>query len=87
MLHAAGSHYRKRRSLPLIWLNKSILDGSLINIQSAQGSGSKRANVARDSESAGPAPPIRRTEVSSGVLGQNGYGPFRHVSSANWFMA
>jgi hypothetical protein len=55
----------------------------------AQNSGSKRADkhCSGVSQSAGPALPIRRTEVSSGVLGQGSYGPLRHVSSADWFMA
>jgi len=38
-------------------------------------------------ESAGPAPPARRTGVSPGVLGQNGYGSLRHASSVDWFIA
>jgi hypothetical protein len=38
-------------------------------------------------ESAGPAPRARRTGVSSGVLGQLGYGSLRHASSVDWFVA
>src|SRR5665811_2220146 len=34
-------------------------------------------------ESAGPASPVRRTGVSSGVLGQNGCGSLRHASSVD----
>lgn len=36
--------------------------------------------------SAGPAPPVRRTGVSSGVLEQNGYGSLRHASSVDRFI-
>jgi hypothetical protein len=39
------------------------------------------------SKRAGPAPPARRTGVSSGVFGQEGYGPLRHASSVDWFIA
>jgi len=40
-----------------------------------------------DLKSAGPAPPARRIEVSSGVFGQEGYGSLRHASSVDWFIA
>jgi len=43
-------------------------------IRKAGGSTSKRA---------GPVPPARRTGVSSGVFGQEGYGPLRHASSVD----
>jgi len=77
MLRAAATHYCKRRVTP-VDLAQEVSVWRKFD-QYPIGSGFKKAQGLRPSSVGPKSPP--------GYSDRTGYGPFRHASSADWFMA
>jgi hypothetical protein len=70
----SGSPWISEEARPILWFSERPRAAAALEISSP-------------GKYKGPRLPSVETEVSSGVLGRGSYGPLRHASSADWFMA